>query len=154
MKKIVLFILCMSLCTVSVMPVLAAEEVPKDKIIRMAEINELTNSTNYFSKTIQRLSSINGIASAPVTINSGSISGSTKVTSISFNIQMSSGSDPFILYVQSPDGTIHIIYVTKSGMYVLDDFNGDNPYGSWKIWIVTEGTASIVNITMKVNYSY
>lgn len=153
MKKVLSIILCVSLCIMYALPVSAAEVVPKENDIVKEEVSA-TSGSNSFSKILPKLSSTNGTASKVATITSGSISHSAQVTSISLYVSVSSGSDPCILYIQLPDGTIHYIYVTGSGTYTIDVFNGDNPFGSWKIWIETQGTVSIVSGTIKVNYSY
>ncbi len=153
MRKVFSMILCISLCIMYALPVSAAELMPKENIIEKEEISA-TSSSNYFSKALPMLSSTNGIASRVVTITSGSIVGSAQVTSIRLYVRVSSGSDPCILYIQAPDGTIYSFVITKSGIITIDNFNGCDPSGNWKIWIETQGTMSTVSGTIKVNYSY
>lgn len=44
--------------------------------------------------------------------------------------------------------------VSKSGTITINDFNGFDPSGKWKIWIVTKGTVSTSTETIKVYYTY
>lgn len=153
MKKVLSMILCVSLCIMYALPISAAEVVPKEIDIEKEEVSA-TSGSNSFSKTLPKLISINGTESGIVTITSGSISGNVQVTSIKLYVRVSSGSDSFIIYIQAPDGTIYSFVVTESGTIIIDNFNGCDPTGSWKIWIETQGTISTANITMTVNYSY
>ncbi len=150
MKKIFSIILCMSLCMLCVLPVSAAEVLPKEDVKEREEINA-TSDLNYVSKVLPKLNSINGIASNCVTVSTGSVSGNIQMTSISFYVRVSG--DPFILYVQAPDGTMYSFVIAKSGTVTIDDLNGCSPSGTWKIWIETLGTASTATITVKMNYS-
>ena len=43
---------------------------------------------------------------------------------------------------------------SKSGTITINDFNGFDPSGKWKIWIVTKGTVSTSTETIKVYYTY
>ena len=154
MKKVLSIILCMNLFIIYTLPVSAAEVMPRENVIEKEEISA-TSGSNYFSRTLPRLNSINGATSSVATISSGSISGSDKVvTSIKLFIRIASGSDPFIIYIQAPDGTIYSFVVTTGGTITIDNLNGCDPTGSWKIWIETQGTVSTASITMTVNYSY
>ena len=150
MKNIVSYIVCLCMCVAFTIPVSAKEKVQENETEMLFDDVSLTN---YFTKTI-KLNSVNGNSSGIVTISSGSITGNPETTSIILNIRANAGSDPFILYIQAPDGTVYSILVTGSKTIELSFFNGCNPSGSWKIWIETQGTASTANITMKVNYSY
>ena len=47
-----------------------------------------------------------------------------------------------------------ITTVSKSGTITINDFNGFDPSGKWKIWIVTKGTVSTSTETIKVYYTY
>ena len=44
--------------------------------------------------------------------------------------------------------------VSKSGTITINDFNGFDPSGKWKRWIVTKGTVSTSTETIKVYYTY
>lgn len=76
---------------------------------------------------------------------------------------VASGTDPYTIYVESPKGTIKSIAgPTKSGNVTITGFEGENPSGTWTIWIKNKGVsyngniypASTVTITLKVAYSY
>ncbi len=154
MKKVLSIVLCMSLCIMCTLPISAAEVMPKKNGIEKEEVST-TSGSNYFSKILPKLNSINGTVSNVVTFSSGSISGSERVvTSISLYVRVSSGSDPFIIYIQAPDGTIYSFVITTSGTITIDNFNGCDPKGSWKIWIETQGTVSSATITAKICYDY
>ena len=153
MKKVLSFVLCISLCIIYTLPVSAVEMLPKEDVIEKEEIS-VTSSSNYYSKPLPTLSSINGTASRVATFTTGSISDGMQITSISLNIRVSTGCDPFMLYIQAPYGTIYSFNLTKGGNITVDDFNGCDPSGSWKIWIETQGTVSKIDGTIKVCFSY
>ena len=65
--------------------------------------------------------------------------------------------------VKSPKGTITTIPgPIKSGTVITSAFNGENPSGTWTVWIQNLGVsyngniipASTVTITLKVYYNY
>lgn len=151
MKKVLSIILCMCLCIMYTLSVSAAEAVPKGNVIEKEEISA-TAGSNYFSGVLPKLSSASGVASRVVTLPTGSISGSAQITSISLYVR--AGGDPFILYLQAPDGTIYSFVITKSETITLGDINGFDPSDSWKLWIETQGTVSTATITAKIYYEY
>ena len=153
MKKVLSIILCMSLCIMDTLPVSAMEVMPKENVIEKEEVSA-TSGSSCFSKSLSKLSSVNGATSKVVTFTSGSVVSGAQVTSIKVFVNKSTGSDPFIIYIQAPDGTIYSFLVTGSETIVLDYFNGCDPSGSWKIWIKTQGLVSTANITLTVYYSY
>jgi len=76
---------------------------------------------------------------------------------------VASGTDPYTIYVKSPSGTTKSISgPTKSGTITITGFEGENPSGTWSIWIQNNGVSyngniypvSTVTITLKVAYSY
>lgn len=81
MKRVLLTILCISLCVMSTMTVSAAEVIPKENFIEIAESDTSTYGTNYFSKTVM-LNSINSSASSLITVSTGSISGNAQHKSL------------------------------------------------------------------------
>ncbi len=150
MKKLMSIITCMTLCVMMAMPVSAAEVMSKENVIEKEEVSA-TSGSNCFSRTLSKLNLINGTAS----FSSGSLSGNGQVvTSISLYVRVPSGSFPFILNLQAPDGTTCSVAITESGTIILDDFNGCSPSGSWKIWFEPQGTVSTATITVKVCYDY
>ena len=68
--------------------------------------------------------------------------------------RVSSGSESFYLYVEDGNGNVNYTTVSKSGTITINDFNGFDPSGKWKIWIVTKGTVSTSTETIKVYYTY
>lgn len=154
MKKVLSIILSISLCLIMPIQVSAMEVIPKENVVEKEKSNTSTHASNSFSKSFPKLISANGIASNIAAFSTGSISSSAQITSISIYVRVSTGSDPFILYVQAPDGTIYSFVITKSGTITINDFNGCDPSGTWKIWIETQGTVSTISGTFKVNYSY
>lgn len=65
----------MNLCIMFIMPISATEVMAKENIIENEEVI-VASSSNYFGKTLPRLSSTNGTTSRIVTFASGFISGS------------------------------------------------------------------------------
>lgn len=111
-------------------------------------------ATNWFSGQTGTMNALNGGTSAAWNISSGSISVTNpKVTSVTLNVKKSSGSSPFYVYVKNPQGTIASKLV-GSATPSFSEFNGQDPQGTWQIWIETTGTVSTATATMRVNYSY
>jgi hypothetical protein len=113
--------------------------------------------TNYFSRSTGIMNALNGGASAKWPASSGSISGTNpQVTSVVVNLTVNSGSSPVYLYVESPNGTIAYngTYGVGSRSVTFNAFNGENPSGTWNVWIRTTGTVSTSTATIRVNYSY
>ena len=135
---------CMMACLMFVTPVLAA--------------------TNNFSKTTVKLNAISGGTSKTSNVTSGSVSGSNlSITKVELYCNVASGTDPYTIYVKSPSGTTKSISgPTKSGTITITGFEGEDPSGTWSIWIQNNGVSyngniypvSTVTITLKVAYSY
>ena len=149
MKKVLSIILCMGLCMLCVLPVSAAEALPKEDVIEKEETNA-TSGSNYFRSQTIRLNSAGGNTSSKVKISTGSVIGN--ISSIILIVR--AGGDPFKLYLQSPDGTLFWIVMDATGEIGVDKFNGQNLSGSWMLWIETLGTASTATISMRINYDY
>lgn len=121
-------------------------------------------ATNCFSKTTVKLNAINGGTSRYGSITSGSVSGSSpSITKLELYCNVASGTDPYTIYVESPDGTIiSIPGPTRSGSITIPVFEGENPSGTWTIWIQNDGVsyngniypASTATFTLKICYSY
>ena len=156
MKKLISFISCIAMCVMFAMPVSAAEVVSEEETITMTEESVASvYSTNYFRKITTKLNSVYGNPSNTSKLSSGSISGTNpKITSLTIYSRVSSGSDPFYVYVEDPKGNIGVAAVSSSGTITTDVFNGLNPAGDWYVWIVTAGDVSTATITLTVNYSY
>lgn len=137
-------IACMMACLMFVTPVFAA--------------------SNYFTKPTVKLNAINGGISKTSNVTSGSVSGDNpSITKVELYCNVASGTDPYTIYVKSPKGTIKSIAgPTKSGTVIIPGFEGENPSGTWSIWIQNNGVsyngnlipASTVTITLKVYYNY
>ncbi len=156
MKKVIPFITCIAMCMMLVMPVSAAEVAPKDETATITEESVASvYATNYFRKITKKLNSVYGNPSDIVTLSSGSVTGSDpQITSVTLYSRVSSGSDPFYLYVVDPNGYLDYFLVSSSGTITTNDFNGLDPTGDWKIWIETTGDVSTATITLIVNYKY
>lgn len=114
---------CLMFCLMFVTPVLAA--------------------TNCFSKTTVKLNAINGGTSRYSSITSGSVSGSKpSITKVELYCNVDSGTDPYTIYVESPSGTTKSISgPTKGGTITITGFEGENPSGTWSIWIQNNGVS-------------
>ena len=156
MKKIISYFLSgIVLCTaLLVTPVSAAEVAPAEETITINSTVSV-RATNYWTKTTTKLNSVYGTASNISTVSSGSVSGSNpQILKIEVYSRVSSGSDSFYLYVEDGNGNVNYTTVSKSGTITINDFNGFDPSGKWKIWIVTKGTVSTSTETIKVYYTY
>jgi len=55
----------------------------------------------------------------------------------------------------SPNGTTKYQSVSSTGTYTFTGFNGEDPSGTWYVYIISKGTVSTVKSgTLKVEYSY
>ena len=78
---------CFMACLMFSMPVLAA--------------------SNSFSKTTVKLNAIDGGVSQIAKVSSGSVLGTNpKITQVKVYLNVASGTDPFDLYIESPEGTV------------------------------------------------
>lgn len=157
MKKLLSSMLCLAICVMFVMPV-SANETPiiDTEMLAVSERSTVTTrATNYFTGSTVKMNSLYGSQSAISNISSGSVLGTKpQVTSVSLNVTVSSGSDSFKLYVEDPYGYYDYVTVGKSGSVSFSSFNGINPTGKWKVYIVTNSTVSTATARMKVDYSY
>lgn len=157
MKKVLSSFLITVICMIFVMPVSAAE-IPNAgmKSVVVTEENTIEEkATNYFTDSTVKMNSLYGGQSVISNISSGSVLGTNpKVTSVSLNVTVSSGSDSFKLYVEDPSGYGGYTTVNRSGKVDFSAFNGRSPKGTWKVYIVTNGTVSTATARMTVNYSY
>lgn len=146
-KRILMsFLTCFVACVMMVMPVMAA-----------------TTSSSYFSKTTVKLNAINGGKSTTSTLSSGSVSDGASITSVKVFVKVASGTDPYTLYIKSPDGTTASFSgPTSSKTFTTTTFNGEDPEGSWSVWIVNSGVSyngniyptSTATVTLTGYYSY
>lgn len=113
-------------------------------------------ATNYFSGSTGKMNSLNGLESAAWNVSSGSINTDSKVNSsgVAVNVTVSTGSSPFLLYVEAPNGIWYSRRIGSSGSVTFTEFNGQNAKGTWKVSIQTTGTVSTATANLKVNYTY
>lgn len=119
---------------------------------------------DYFTGGTGILNTIAGNMSKIDPISSGSVSENAKVTSVELKVSVSKGSTGFYLVVTSPKKTVAKTYVEGSftnsvTRYItLDDFNGENPSGTWYIYIYNTGTSFLdvatATVYMTVRYGY
>ena len=138
---------CIMACMMFAMPVFAANTTPSS-----------------FSKSTTKLNAYNGGKSNESTFSSGSIPDGASITSVQIHYTVASGTDPYTVYLISPEGTMYIEAGPTSSKTVYDikDFNGENPYGTWKAYIVNSGysthgsvyPASTVTLSVTVYYEY
>lgn len=116
-----------------------------------------------FSKTTAKLNAVNGNISNISSLSSGSVSGTNpSITSVSVYVNVSSGSDPYYIHIISPEGTEYIFEgPTTNKTITIPVFNGENPKGTWYVYIENLGysynpnqifPASTATITLKVSY--
>lgn len=139
-------IACFMACMMFAMPVLAS-----------------TTSSSYFSKTTTKLNAVNGGQSSISSVTSGSVPDGAYVTSIKVFCNVARGTDPYTLYIKSPEGTIASYSGPMSSTtFTTHDFDGENPKGTWKVWIVNSGVSyngniiptSTVTVSLTVYYDY
>lgn len=116
-------------------------------------------ANSLFSKTTVKLNAVNGGLSKVSSLSSGSVPAGSVITKVELYCNVASGTDPYTIYVESPSGTMAIISGPISNSTVTTSvFNGENPYGTWKIWIRNLGVSysghpiptSTVTVTLKV----
>lgn len=116
---------CFMACIMFSMPVLAA-----------------TNST---SKTLAKMNALNGMTA----VKSFTVTSDGTITNVKIYLNVSSGSDPFKVYLVSPEGTEYAFTPsTKSGTYNTTAFNGESPKGTWYFYVEN------LNITYNPNQLY
>jgi len=157
-EKIDNFITCIAMCLCLVMPVSAAEQPPIDGNIANYETNNvqsMTAGSSYFSKITPLLNSLTG-RTATATLSSGSCIGNNEsITNTTVYCRVSNGSSPYTLTVVAPSGTSQSISCgTSSTTYTFTGFNGEDPNGTWTIYVTTRGTVTTVTATLKVYYTY
>ncbi|WP_152657913.1 hypothetical protein [Oceanobacillus sp. CFH 90083] len=113
-------------------------------------------ATNYFSGSTGTMNSLYGNESTLFNISSGTTPSLAKVSGVTLNVNVSSGSAPFYLNVKHPDGSVVQHYITGTGnkSVTFDQFNHTDPYGTWKVSITTTGIVSTATARMTVNYTY
>lgn len=115
-----------------------------------------TFATDSFSGNTGTMNSLYQNESTIFNISSGTLPPLAKVSSVTLNVNVSSGSAPFYLNVKHPSGDVVQHYITGTGSksVTLDQFNDRDPRGTWKVSITTTGTVSTATARMTVNYTY
>lgn len=117
---------CMMACLMSVTPALAAGS---------------------FTKTTVKLNAYSGGSSTKSTVTSGTVGNNQSVTKVELRCTVSSGTDPYTLYVKSPEGkTASFTGPLSRETFTTTAFNGENPSGTWTIWIVNNNVSYNGNI--------
>ncbi|MFJ7731220.1 hypothetical protein ACIQXF_04925 [Lysinibacillus sp. NPDC097231] len=149
-KRICSLIVTMMLMFILSTSVFAVEATPS------SDDTVSTYASNYFSGSTGTMNSLSGKESTVFDISSGSIVDNAKVSSVTLNVNVSSGSEAFYLNVKHPDGSVvqHNITGTGSKSVTLTQFNDKNPKGTWKVSITSTGTVSTATARMTVNYTY
>lgn len=115
-----------------------------------------------FSKSTAKLNAYSGGKSNESTFSSGSIPDGAKIRDVRIAYNVKSGTDPYTVYLISPEGTKYIVAGPTSStvVYNISAFNGEDPEGTWKAYIVNAGYTTHNNIypastvTMTVTVSY
>lgn len=121
-------------------------------------------ATSTSSKTYAKMNALNGLSVTKYATISATGS-NPSITKVELSLNVSSGSDPFYITVESPEGTTATISPsTTSKSYDLTTyFEGENPNGKWYITLQNAGYSynpnqiyptSTVTPTLKVTYSY
>lgn len=107
---------CFMACIMFSMPVLAA-----------------SSST---SKTLAKINAINGMTA----VKSFTVTSDGTITNVKIYLNVSSGSDPFAIYLVSPEGTEYeLTPSTTSGTYNTTAFNGESSKGTWYFYVENLG---------------
>ena len=107
-------------------------------------------AANTASGSTGTMNSLNGAVSTawPITVPS---SHTGDVTSVTLNLSISNGSDPFDIILTAPNGDVHVQRAV-SGNNTITKFNGKIPAaGTWRVAIQTYGTVSTATGRLTVN---
>lgn len=97
------------------------------------------------SKSLGKMNALNGMTA----VKSFSVTSTGTITNVKIYLNVSSGSDPFNIYLVSPEGTEYALTPsTKSGTYNTTAFNGESPKGTWYFYVEN------LNITYNPNQLY
>lgn len=115
-------------------------------------------ATGYSSGSTKVMNSLNGIQSAKSPITCSPYDSNAKTSSVEVNVTVSSGSSPFYIIIESPDGTAkREKLITSSTKFTITDLTTTDAAGKWQVSIRTQGTQNVVSTataTVKVNYTY
>lgn len=153
MKKFFSMLMCFALCAMLITP-MSVSAAELDSVSNDVMLESATYTSNYFSGQTKKMNSLNGTESAASSISSGSINSEAKVTKVTLNVTVSSGSSGFYIIVEDPYGNYAEKYVSRSGEVTFDEFNGLYAKGTWKVSIQTVGMVSTATARMRVDYAY
>ena len=109
-------------------------------ICMMLSVTAFAATTLSESKSYGTMNAINGGSVTVCKTFYGTTSNHTVNPYVKLFLNVSSGSDPFMLTLKSPSGTIKTIYPSLStSTYTFTDFNGEDVRGSWCITITNLG---------------
>ena len=121
-------------------------------------------ASSFFSKSTTKLNAYNGGKTNESTFSSGSVPKDAEITGVRIHYTVSSGTDPYTVYLISPEKTRYIVSGPLSSTTVsnISAFNGENPEGTWTAYIINEGytthgniyPVSTVTLSVTVNYEY
>ncbi len=115
-------------------------------------------TTGYSSGSTKVMNSLNGVASAKSPITCSPYDVKAKTSTVEVNVTVSSGSSPFYIIIESPDGTVkREKLITSSTKFTITDMTSADANGKWQVSIRTQGTSNVVataTATVKVNYTY
>jgi hypothetical protein len=123
---------------------------------RWQQITPQTGSFSRLSGIMNALGSSNNGSSAKWPATSPTLPPSSEVTSVSVRLTVSSGSSPVHLWVESPEGwrVSKGTYGVGTHTVSFNEFNGDDPRGTWYTWIQTTGQVSSGTTNITVNYRH
>lgn len=77
-------------------------------------------ASSFFSKSTTKLNAFNGGTSSISTFTSGSVFGSDPtISDIRLSLNVSRGTDPYTLYIQSPEGTLVLLMVLHQALVFI-----------------------------------
>ena len=97
-RIITVVVACMMACLMSVTPALAAGS---------------------FTKTTVKLNAYSGGSSTKSTVTSGTVGDNQSVTKVELRCTVSAGSDPYTLYVKSPEGSTESLLLVRFRLILL-----------------------------------
>ncbi len=121
-------------------------------------------ASSFFSKSTTKLNAYSGGKSNESTFSSGSVPDGASITSVKIAYNVKSGTDPYTVYLISPKGTVYSASGPLSSTTVsnINAFNGEDPEGTWKAYIINSGytthgniyPVSTVTLSVTVYYEY
>lgn len=138
---------------------------PHSKKIMNIDFSMTSPASSDFHTHYVTLNAINGGSSKKETLSYGIFSGSEQsIKSVQLSCDVRSNCDPYTIFVQSPSGTVESVSgPTSSSTISVDGFAGEDPKGSWTVWIENSGisnrgityySGSSVKIELKGSYQW